>query len=235
MRSSLLSLILLLAPASARADTWNRLEYFGGYVGPGLYGLDLFSYGLYHERYGVGAGTKLVDFRGDTWDIPRHGKPDASAHLTVVPIPLELRVVLASWEGAPFVEYVNAESSNGRVELHGWYCPWAFFGAMTDMETDILGERQRTQINDIARGEAWDWGIGYDAGQLWSFTVGRYDFRVHDDGNFRARQNGRWYAALRLYLGRTHGRTVGANPLRVFTDAAPYVCRFFGGCRTVER
>ena len=132
------------------------------------------------------------------------------------------------------MDYVSAESSNARVELHAWYCPWAYFGELTDVELNSLGGGQRAQINDLVRAAAWDYGIGYDAGQLWSVTVGRFEFQTRDQGIFRARHDGRWYVMGKLYYGRTHGRTIGANPTNIFKDIGFKLCRLVGRCGIIE-
>jgi hypothetical protein len=210
------------------------VEYVGAFAGNGFYGGDILSLGLYHDSYGLGVGTTLLQMRGETWDLQRKHAPDASIHGILIPLPLEARVVLASWEGDPFVDYVNVESSNARLELHGWYCPWAYFGAMTDVEPGPFGGPQRTQINDYVTGRAWDYGIGYDAGKLWGITMGRFEFQTRDGSVYRSRRDGRWYAMGRLYYGRTHGRTVGANPTNIFKDVAFKLCRLVGRCGIIE-
>ena len=101
MHFKLLSAIILLASVSASAETWNRVEYFGVFGGNGLYGMDILSMGLYHESYGLGIGTTLLQYRGETWDLQRRNLPDVSAHAILVPLPLEARVVLASWRAIP--------------------------------------------------------------------------------------------------------------------------------------
>lgn len=235
--SGLLSLLLLAAlSAPAAAETWNRWEYMGGFGGNGFYGVDVLSVGLYHERYGFGVGTQLLQMRGDAWDLRRRGLPDATAHAILAPLPLEARLVLASWEGDPFVEATHVESSNARIELHASICPWARFGGINDVQPDFAtGKPTRTYWNnDMIPAVTWDYGIGYDAGQFWSITVGRFDFQTKDDGVYRARRDGRWYAMGRLYYGHTHGRTVGANPGNVFRDIGFKLCRLVGRCGIIE-
>lgn len=231
MRVLLSATVLLLAATPAFAGSWNRIEYIGMFAGNGFWGADMLGYGIYQDYYGVGTGIRLAEFRVETWDLPRKGKPDASSHLILLPAPLEARVVLASWEGAPFVD--NVESTNARLELHGRFCPWAIFGDMTDVEPGLIGP-ERVQLNDIVYGSAWDLGISYDAGHFWSATAGRFEFRTRETGVYRARQDGRWYGMLRLYYGRTHGQTVGGTIFNFFHDARIKLCRLIGRCGTIE-
>lgn len=119
MRCSALgaAVLLFLAAGPVAAKTWNRLEIIGILGGNGVYGLDVFSAGIYHPRYGLGIGTRALELRGETWDLPRQGRPDASAHAIVIVAPIEARVVLASWEGSPFFDSSSAESSTGRLAV----------------------------------------------------------------------------------------------------------------------
>lgn len=226
--------VLLLAFAAAPCGAWDRFEVFGAYAGTGFLGMRVADYGRYHGRYGVGVGTRLMDARLETWDLPRKSRPDASAHALIIPAPLEARIALKSWEGPVYIEGTGAESSIGRVELHGWYCPWAFFGLMSEVQTDVLGERARAQINDIVGAEAWDVGLRYDRGNLWYVSAGRFEFRSKEQGGFRSRRDGRWYGAASLYFGRTHGGTYGGSPLNLLRDAGFKLCRLFGGCGIIE-
>lgn len=227
----LVALALLASPASA---AWDRVEYFGGYAGNGYWGVDLLSAGIYHDRYGVGVGTKLADLRLQTWDLPRKGRPDASSHGMVIPFPLEARVVLASWEGKPYQDYLSFESSNGRVELKGWYCPWTIFSDLTDVQPGVIGATERDPVYGVAYGTTWDAALSFDAGKLWAVEAGRFEFKTREDGVFRSRQDGRWYAQGRFYLGRTHGRTIQSTPLNILHDVGKKLCRLFGGCGTIE-
>lgn len=225
---------LFLAAAPASAETWNRLEIFGVLGGNGVYGLDALGAGIYHPRYGLGIGTRALELRGETWDLPRKGRPDASAHALIIIAPIEARVVLASWEGAPFVDFVSAESSTGRLELFGSYCPWARLGGLTEVQTDVLGTQARVPVSGLVKATTLDWGLSYDAGKLWSVSAGRFEFQAREDGIYRARRAGRWYALARLYYGRTHGDTIGASPLNIFRDAGFKLCRLVGRCGIIE-
>jgi hypothetical protein len=62
---------VLAAVLPASGEIWNRFEPVGGFVGNGVYGGDILSVGIYDPAYGFGAGTKLVEARGETWDLPR--------------------------------------------------------------------------------------------------------------------------------------------------------------------
>lgn len=228
------SLAGLVALTAAKASAWDRFEPVGYFAGNGHMGLRLVDYGIYSARYGVGVGTRLADVRLDAWDIPRQGRPDASAHGIVVIAPLEVRVALRSWEGKPYIEGTSAESSIGRIELHGWYCPWARFGLMSEVQTDILGIERRAFLNDSVSAEVWDYGLRYDAGRLWYVGVGRFEFRTRNSGPFRSRRDGRWYGVASLYFGRTHGKTVGGTPWNLLRDAGFKVCRAFGRCGIIE-
>lgn len=236
MRCRLLSAAaaLFLAAAPAAAETWNRIEVFGILGGNGVYGLDVFAAGIYHPRYGLGIGTRALELRGETWDLPRQGRPDASAHALVIVAPIEARVVLASWEGSPFFDYSSAESSTGRLELFGSYCPWARFGGLTEVRTDLLGTPERGPVKGFVKASTLDWGLSYDAGKLWSVSAGRFEFQTREDASFRPRRAGRWYAMARLYYGRTHGATIGANPLNLIRDAGFKLCRLVGRCGIIE-
>ena len=236
MRSKVLDLLvaLLVLAAPASAGSWDRLEYFGGYAGNGFTGVDLLSYGLYNDYYGAGVGTRLADLRLQTWDIPRKGLPDVSSHGVVIPFPLEARVVLASWEGTPFQDYTSVESTTGRVEFHAWYCPWAVFGDLNEVQPGAISPNGRAPVDGLVYGAAWDMGLGYDAGQLWSVTAGRFEFKTRDGAVYRSRQDGSWYAMMRLYWGRTHSQTIGGSPLNFFRDLGTKLCRLAGRCGTVE-
>lgn len=221
--------------APARAQTWDRFEVFGGYLGTGFSGIRVADYGLYNARYGVGVGTRLMDARLETWDLPRAGRrPDATADGIVIPVPLEARVALYSWEGGIFTNETYAESSIGRLELHAWYCPWAFFGMMHEYQTNILGDRERVQINDTNAAQAWDMGARLDSGHLWYVSAGRFEFQTKEQGAFRSRRDGRWYGAVSLYFGRTHGKTYGGTPLNLLRDAGFRLCRMVGRCGVIE-
>lgn len=225
---------LFLAVVPAAAKTWNRLEIIGILGGNGVYGLDVFGAGIYHPRYGLGIGTRALELRGETWDLPRKSRPDASAHAIVIVAPIEARVVLASWEGSPFFDSSSAESSTGRLELFGSYCPWARFTGLTEVRTGILGTPERGAVKGFAKASTWDWGLSYDAGKLWSVSAGRFEFQTREDASFRARRAGRWYAMARLYYGRTHGATIGANPFNLIRDAGFKLCRLVGRCGIIE-
>lgn len=228
------SALLLLAGVPARAGHWDRIEAVGAYAGTGMAGVRLADYGIYNARYGVGVGTRLIDVRFETWDLRRRGLPDASFHGMIIPFPLEGRVALASWEGKPYIAGTSAESTIGRVELYGWYCPWTTFAFINHVETDIIGQRSRVNLSDRIMGETWDWGLRYDSGHLWGLSAGRSEFRTKDKGVYRSRHDGRWYAAGYVYIGRTHGKTVGGNPLNLFRDAGFKICRAFGRCGVIE-
>lgn len=226
--------ICLLAAAPAAAETWNRIEIIGVLGGNGVYGVDALGLGLYHSRYGLGIGTRALELRGETWDLPRKGRPDASAHAMIILLPIEARVVLASWEGSPFLTSNSAESANGRLELFGAYCPWARLGQLTEVQTGILGTPERTAVNGLVKATTLDWGLSYDAGNVWSVSAGRFEFQTREDAVYRTRRDGRWYAMARLYYGCTHGSTISSSPLNLFRDAGFKLCRLFGRCGIIE-
>lgn len=235
LSSVFLSVLLALGSAPAQGATWDRFEVFGFYAGNQFAGIRVADYGLYSARYGLGLGTRLMDARLETWDLPRKGgRPDATADGLVIPVPLEARAALLSWEGGIFTDSTYAESSIGRLELHGWYCPWAMFGITHEYQTSLLGHRERVQTNDTNRAEAWEYGLRLDSGHLWYVSVGRFEFRTKENGAFRARSGGRWYGAASIYFGRTHGKTFGGSPLNLLRDARFRVCRLLGGCGVIE-
>ncbi len=78
IRSAPLFLLLLASPAAA---VWGRAEFLGADLGSAYVGARLLDVALYHQRYGVGLGTTLIDGRLHGWDIPRRGSPDASGHI----------------------------------------------------------------------------------------------------------------------------------------------------------
>lgn len=98
----------------------------------------------------------------------------------------------------------------------------------------MLGDRGRAAIGDNVRAEAWDWSLRYDSGRRWHVSAGRFEFRTRDSGAYRSRHDGRWYGAVGVYFGRTHGSTVGGNPLNLFRDAGFKICRAFGRCGVIE-
>lgn len=237
MRSKVLSVAaaLFLAAMPAAADTWNRIEVLGVLGGNGVYGVDALGFGIYHPRYGLGVGTRALEARGETWDIPRKGgRADASAHALLILAPLEARVVLASWEGGAFLTATQAESSNGRIELFGSYGPWAYLGNLNEARTDRSGATSRASLGGLIKARTWDWGVMYDAGKLWSVSIGRFEFRTRESDVYRSRRDGRWYAMGRVYWGRTHGKTIGSSPLNLFRDASFKLCRFAGGCGIID-
>jgi len=229
------ALACLFCASPSAAETWNRIEVLGLLGGNGVYGVNAFGLGIYHPRYGLGVGTRALEARGETWDIPRKGGlPDASAHALIIVAPIEARVVLASWEGGAFLTATQAESSNGRVELFGSYCPWARFGALNEVHTDRLGITRRVPLSGLIKAKTWDWGLMYDAGKLWSVSVGRFEFQTRENSTYRSRRDGRWYAMGRVYWGRTHGKTIGSSPLNLFRDAGFKLCRAVGRCGIIE-
>lgn len=239
MRCKVLSAVAacLLASIPSAAETWSRIEILGALGGSGgVYGFDAFGLGAYHPRYGIGVGTRLMEARWQTWDLSRKGGlPDASAHALLMPVPLEVRVILASWEGGMFRDTsASVESTNGRVELFGSYCPWAYFGQLNEVQTDRFGSESRDPVPGFIRTQTLDWGLMYDAGKLWSVSVGRFEFRTREGDVFRSRRDGRWYAMARVYWGRTHGKTIGSSPLHIFRDAGHKLCRLVGQCKIID-
>lgn len=219
----------------ASAESWNRVEILGLLGGNGVYGVDVLGLGIYHPRYGLGVGTRALELRGETWDLPRKGGlGDASAHAILLFAPLEARVVLHSWEGSPFTTLVSAESSIGRLEAFGSYCPWAYFAQQTEVRPGLLGTPERAPVDGFVKATSWDWGLSYDAGRLWSVSAGRFEFKTREDGVYRSRRDGRWYVMARAYFGRTHGGTIGATPLNLLRDARFKLCRLVGGCTVVR-
>lgn len=89
-------------------------------------------------------------------------------------------------------------------------------------------------MSGLVKATTLDWGLSYDAGKLWSVSAGRFEFQAREDGVYRARRAGRWYALARLYYGRTHGDTIGASPLNIFRDAGFKLCRLVGRCGIIE-
>lgn len=188
-------------------------------------GVEALGLGAYHPRYGLGVGARALEARRETWDIPRKGLPDASAHALIRLLSLDARVVLASWEGGMFQDSVNSvESSNGRIELFGSYCPLTYLGEFSEVRVDRAGAESRAALGGgLLKARSWDWGIMYDAGKLWSVSVGRFEFETRDGDVFRSRRG-----------GRTHGKTIGSSPLHIFRDAGHKLCRMAGQCKIIH-
>lgn len=174
-----LTLLMLPVATSQAAAVWGRAEFLGGDVGTAYVGARLLDLSIYHQRYGMGIGTSLVDGRLHGWDIPRRGAPDASGHILSGIGPINAFVALKSWEGIPFfIGDYEAHPTVGRIEAYGSYCGWGRMWGFTEEAPNSLGEPERQRVGGGVPASYWDYGLRLDIGAYWGIAAGRFAFQT---------------------------------------------------------
>jgi hypothetical protein len=237
MRSS--SLLLAAALAFCAVDArayWVREEWFGFQPELGGYRARALDLAVYDSNYGLGVGTTGLEVVGGAWDVPRAGSSDASGHVVYELFPLKAYLALASWKGPPYFHILDsraADRSIGKVELYGSYCGWAQMSDFTQFNPNDPENQGREAVAGGASIRVIDYGVRVDQGVGESFalagSIGRLEMNTSDDGAFRSKSFGRWYAAVDFYFGTTSGTDYGGGADRAFLGAWDWLSSIFGG------
>lgn len=228
-----LALLALCAPARAY---WVRQEWMGFQGETGNFRMRLLDFAAYDSHWGPGVGIAGLELMTGPWDIPRAGRPDASAHALWEFAPLRAYWALVSWKGPPYFHLTEsaADRSVGKIELYASYCGWARLTQFNEVTSTILtGQSSREDVDGSLTTRVTDLGIRLDQGLGSSFAatfgVGRRRLDVEAGGPFRARRIDQWYGAASLYFGVTKGSDYGGGAIRFFTDAWDRLSVLFGG------
>lgn len=235
MRLKVLLALVLLAARPADAY-WIRQEWMGLQGETGNVRMRLLDFAVYDSHWGPGMGIAGLEAMTGPWDIPRVGRPDASAHALWEVAPLRAYWALFSWRGPAYLHMTEnaADRSVGKVELYASYCGWARLTQFNEVTSSILtGPASRDGVDGSLGAKVFDFGLRIDQGLGSSFAssigAGRRRMDVQGDGVFRDRRIDQWYGAASLYFGVTQGSDYGGGAIRFFTDAWDRLRVIFGG------
>lgn len=237
--SSLLLVAAVLALAASDAGAyWTREEWIGYQPETGRYRTRVADLAIYESHWGPGVGITAFEIIAGAWDVPRFGRqPDASGHYIYEIFPLKAYLALVSWKGPPYFHMLDrraADRSIGKLELYGSYCGWAQMTEFNEVSPTVINvDLGRDPVPGSVRVKLVDYGIRADQGLGSSFSlaasIGRLEFVTTADQTFRARSLGRWYAAVNLYFGATHGSDYGGGAGRMLVDVWDWLHGLFGG------
>lgn len=232
---------LALAAGDASAY-WRRDEWVGVEFRTGSQRARLIDLSLYESRWGLGAGTTVLDMGMGAWDVPRPGLPDASGHGLMLLFPLKAYAALASWKGPPYFHFLDgseAEHSVGKLELFYSYCDWATMFDFTEVTSGALpGQVGRAYTGERAKVKIVDYGLRFDQvltkSASMTASVGRQEMTVKPSLTYREKKFERWYGSVSYYFGATHGTDYRGGIYRPLVDVWDAMRALFGGS-TVHR